>query len=53
MKIAHEKLPGVQFDTARTEKAGDKAFDEVSGKSSDGKTRDIKVAFNSFLMEVA
>lgn len=52
MKIAKEKLPGVKFDTPWTEKEGDKAFDEVRGKYSDGKTRDIEVASDSTVMGV-
>ncbi len=52
MKIAKEKLPGVKFDTLWTEKEGDKAFDEVKGKSADGNTRDIEVATDSTVMEV-
>ncbi|QDV29196.1 hypothetical protein Spb1_10720 [Planctopirus ephydatiae] len=53
MKIANKKLLRVKFDTAWTEKKVDKAFYEVRGKSSDGKTRDIKVAPDSTVMEVA
>ena len=52
MKVAREKLPGVQFDTAWTEKDGDKTVYEVRGKSSDGKTRDIKVSLEGKVLEV-
>ena len=52
MKVAKEKLPGVKFDTAWTEKAGDKIVYEVRGKSSDGKTRDIKISPDGSVLEV-
>lgn len=52
MKVAKEKLPGVKFDTAWTEKEGDKTVYEVRGKSSDGKTRDIKVTTEGTVLEV-
>jgi len=37
IKVAKEKLPGVKFDTAWTEKDGDKTVYEVRGKSSRAK----------------
>ena len=52
MKVANEKLPGVKFDTAWTEKDGDKTVNEVRGKSSDGKTRDIKISPDGLVLEV-
>ena len=52
MKVAKEKLPGVKFDTAWTEKDGDKIVYEVRGKSSDGKTRDIKISPDGSVIEV-
>lgn len=52
MKVAKEKLPGVTFDTAWTEKEGDKTVYEVRGKSADGKTRDIKVSPEGKVLEV-
>ena len=52
MKVAKEKLPGVKFDTAWTEKDGDKTVYEVRGKSSDGKTRDIKISPDGSVLEV-
>ena len=52
MKVAKEKLPGVKFDTAWTEKAGDKIVYEVRGKSSDCKTRDIKISPEGSVLEV-
>ena len=52
MKVAKEKLPGVTFDTAWTEKEGDKTVYEVRGKSADGKTRDIKVSLDGTVLEV-
>ena len=52
MKVAKEKLPGVKFDTAWTEKNGDKTVYEVRGKSADGKTRDIKVSPDGTVLEV-
>ncbi len=52
MKVAKEKLPGVKFDTAWTEKVGDKIVFEVRGKSSDGKTRDIKISPDGSVLEV-
>ncbi|MEJ7593259.1 MAG: PepSY domain-containing protein [Planctomycetaceae bacterium] len=51
-KVARDKLPGVKFDTAWTEKDGDKTVYEVRGKSSDGKTRDIKVSPEGKVLEV-
>ena len=50
--VAKEKLPGVTFDTAWTEKNGDKTVYEVRGKSKDGKTRDIKVTPDGTVLEV-
>lgn len=44
MKVAKEKLPRVTFDTAWTDKEGDKTVYEVRGKSANGKTRGIKVS---------
>ena len=52
MKVAKEKLPGVKFDTAWKEKDGDKTVYEVRGKSSDGKTRDIKISPEGSVLEV-
>lgn len=52
MKVAKEKLPGVKFDTAWTEKVGGKTVYEVRGKSADGKTRDIKVSPDGTVLEV-
>lgn len=52
MTIAQEKLPGVKFDTAWTEKEGDKIVYEVRGKSKDGKMRDIKVSPEGDVLEV-
>ena len=52
MKVAKEKLPGVKFDTAWTEKNGGKTVYEVRGKSSDGKTRDIKISPDGSVLEV-
>ena len=52
LKVAKEKLPGVKFDTAWTEKDGDKVVYEVRGKSADGKTRDIKVSPDGKVLEV-
>ena len=52
MTVAKEKLPGVKFDTAWTEKDGDKTVYEVRGKSKDGKTRDIKVSPEGTVLEV-
>lgn len=52
MKVAKEKLPGVKFDTAWKEKDGDKTVYEVRGKSSDGKTRDIKISPDGSVLEV-
>lgn len=52
MKVAKEKLPGVKFDTAWTEKEGDETVYEVRGKSADGKTRDIKVSPDGTVLEV-
>ncbi len=52
MKVAQEKLPGVKFDTAWTEKEGDKTVYEVRGKSADGKTRDMKVSPDGTVLEV-
>ena len=51
MKVAKEKLPGVKFDTAWTEKEGSKMVYEVRGKSADGKTRDIKIAPDGTVLE--
>jgi len=50
--VAKEKLPGVKFDTAWTEKDGDKTVYEVRGKSKDGKTRDIKITPDGTVLEV-
>ena len=52
MKVAKEKLPDVNFDTAWTESEGGKTFYEVRGKSKDGKTRDIKVSTEGKVIEV-
>ena len=52
MKVAKEKLPGVKFESAWTEKDGGKTVYEVRGKSADGKTRDIKVAPDGTVLEV-
>lgn len=52
LKVAKEKLPGVKFDSAWTEKEGDKLFYEVRGKSADGKTRDIKISPDGKVMEM-
>ena len=52
MKVANEKLPGIKFDTAWKEKDGDKTVYEVRGKSSDGKTRDIKISPDGSVLEV-
>ena len=52
MKVAKEKLPDVKFDSAWTEKVGDKTVYEVRGKSADGKTRDIKVSPDGKVLEV-
>lgn len=52
MKVAAEKLPGVKFDTAWTEKVGDKTVYEVRGKTANGKTRDIKVSPDGTVLEV-
>ena len=52
MKVAKEKLPGVKFDTAWKEKDGDETVYEVRGKSSDGKTRDIKISPDGSVLEV-
>ena len=52
MKVAKEKLPGVKFDSAWTEKVGGKTVYEVRGKSADGKTRDIKVSPDGTVLEV-
>ena len=52
MKVAKEKLPGVKFDTAWTEKVVGKTVYEVRGKSSDGKTRDIKISPDGSVLEV-
>ena len=52
MKVAKEKLPGVKFDTAWTEKEGDKTVYEVRGKSANGKTRDIKISSEGTVLEV-
>ena len=52
MKVAKEKLPGVKFDAAWTENAGYKIVYEVRGKSSDCKTRDIKISPEGSVLEV-
>ncbi len=52
MKVAKEKLPGVKFESAWTEKVGGKTVYEVRGKSADGKTRDIKVSPDGTVLEV-
>ena len=54
MKVATEKLPGVNFDTAWKEpeqKNGEDVY-EVRGKTSNGKTRDIKVTGSGTVLEV-
>ncbi len=52
LATAKAKLPGVKFDTAWTEKDGEKTVYEVRGKSADGKTRDIKVSLDGAVLEV-
>ena len=52
LSVAKEKLPGVKFDSAWSEKEGGKVFYEVRGKSADGKTRDIKVSSDGKVMEI-
>ena len=52
MTVAEEKLPGVKFETAWTEKDGEKIVYEVRGKSKDGKTRDIKVSPEGEVLEI-
>lgn len=54
IKTANEKLPGVKFDTAWKEpekKNGEDVF-EVRGKTTNGKTRDIKVSASGSVLEV-
>ena len=53
-KVATERLPGVKFDTAWKEpekKNGEDVY-EVRGKTSNGKTRDIKVTESGTVLEV-
>lgn len=52
MKVAEEKLPGVNFTTAWIEKERGETFYEVRGKTADGKTRDIKVSPEGKVMEL-
>ena len=52
MKVAKEKLPDGQFDTAWTEKEDDPTVYEVRGKSPDGKTRDTKVSPDGKVLEI-
>ncbi len=52
MKVAKEKLPNVNFDTAWTEKKDGKTVYEVRGKTTDGKTRDIKISPDGTVLEV-
>ena len=54
MTTAKEKLPGVKFDSAWKEhekEDGEDVF-EVRGKTSTGKTRDIKVSASGKVLEV-
>lgn len=54
LKTAQEKLPDVKFDTAWKEheqEDGEEVF-EVRGKTSNGKTRDIKVTASGKVLEV-
>ena len=53
LKTAQEKLPDVKFDTAwkEHEKEGEEVF-EVRGKTSGGKTRDIRVTASGKVLEV-
>lgn len=53
LKTAQEKLPDVKFDTAWKEqdKEGEEVF-EVRGKTSGGKTRDIRVTASGKVLEV-
>ena len=52
IETATEKLPGVKFDSAWTEKEGSKTVYEVRGKAADGTTRDIKVSPDGTVLEV-
>jgi uncharacterized membrane protein YkoI len=52
MEAAKKKLPDVKFETAWTEKAGDKTNYEVRGKDKNGKTRDVKVSPTGEILEV-
>ena len=54
MKTAKEKLPEVKFDTAWKEPEKENGEDvfEVRGKTSGGKTRDIKVSASGKVLEV-
>ncbi len=52
MKVAKEKLPNVNFDTAWTEKEAGKTVYEIRGKTNDGKTRDIKISPDGTVLEV-
>ena len=49
IKVAKEKLPGVNFEQAWTTRNGNY---EVRGKTKDGKVRDIQVAPNGAIIEV-
>ena len=52
MEAAKKKLPDVKFETAWTEKNGDKIAYEVRGKDKNGKTRDVKVSPTGEILEV-
>ena len=52
MEAAKKKLPDVKFETAWTEKDGDKLNYEVRGKDKNGKTRDVKVSPTGEILEV-
>lgn len=54
MSTAQEKLPDVKFDTAwkEHEKADGEDVFEVRGKTSSGKTRDVKVSASGKVLEV-
>jgi uncharacterized membrane protein YkoI len=54
IKTANEKLPGVKFDTAwkEPEKQNGEDVYEVRGKTTNGKTRDIKVSASGTVLEV-
>lgn len=54
MTTAKEELPDVKFDTAWKEHEKENGEDvfEVRGKTSSGKTRDIKVSASGTVLEV-